>query len=117
MEQKYDDQLRHIYNLFNARDIDSILVHVDKNVHWPNGWEGGYVNGHEELRDYWTRQWIEIDSFVEPLAINLKQDGKIEVEVHQLAKDKAGNLLFDGKVKHIYSFQNGLIKGMEIDKN
>ena len=117
MEQKYDDKIRYIYRRFNARDIDSILVHLDKNVHWPNGWEGGYVNGHEELRDYWTRQWKEIDPFVEPLAINLTKDGKIEVEVHQVAMDKDGKLLFDGNVKHIYSFQNELIKGMEIDDN
>jgi hypothetical protein len=31
--------------------------------------------------------------------------------------DKGGKLLFDGNVKHIYSFQNGRIKGMEIDDN
>jgi len=117
MEQKYDDKIRHIYKRFNARDIDSILVHLDKNVHWQNGWEGGYVNGHEELRGYWTRQWKEIDPFVEPLAINLKQDGKIEVEVHQVAMDKQGKLLFNGNVKHIYYFENELIKGMEIDDN
>ena len=117
MEQKYDDLIKHIYKRFNARDIDSILVHLDKNVHWSNGWEGGYVNGHGELRDYWTRQWKEIDPFVEPLAINLKQDGKVEVEVRQVAMDKSGKLLFDGNVKHIYTFQNELIKGMEIDDN
>ena len=117
MEQKYDDLIKLIYRRFNARDIDSILVYLDKNVHWPNGWEGGYVNGHGELRDYWTRQWKEIDPFVEPLAINLKQDGKVEVEVHQVVMDKAGKLLYDGNVKHIYTIQEGLIEGMEIDEN
>jgi hypothetical protein len=40
---------------------------------------------------------------------------KIEVTVHQVVKDKKGLLLFDGMVKHIYSFENGLIKGMEIE--
>jgi ketosteroid isomerase-like protein len=115
MEKHYENLINHIYSRFNARDIDSILEHMDENVHWPNGWEGGYVNGHQELREYWTRQWKEIEPTVEPLAISVKQDGKIEVEVYQVAKDKAGKLLFEGKLTHVYSMQNGLIRGMEID--
>ncbi|MBC7827925.1 MAG: nuclear transport factor 2 family protein [Chitinophagaceae bacterium] len=117
MEQNYDDQIRHIYNRFNARDIDAILIHLDKDVHWPNGWEGGFINGHDEVRDYWTRQWNEIEPFVEPVAISLKENGKVVVEVYQVAKDKAGKLLFEGNLKHIYSYKDGLIKGMEIDDN
>ena len=115
MEKNYEKLINHIYARFNARDIDAILVHMDKNVHWPNGWEGGYVNGHDELRNYWTRQWKEIDPFVEPLEVSEKEDGKIQVKVHQVAKDKTGKLLFEGKVIHTYSWQDGLIKGMEID--
>ena len=98
MQQKYDELIRHIYRQFNARDIDSILIQMDKNVHWPNGWEGGYVDGHIALRDYWTRQWREIDPFVEQVKITIKQDGIVEVEVYQLVKDKAGNKIFEGKV-------------------
>ena len=72
------------------------------------------MDGHIALRDYWTRQWREIDPFVEPVKITIKQDGIVEVEVYQLVKDKAGNKIFEGKVKHVYLFQNNLIKGMEI---
>ena len=42
------------------------------------------------------------------------ENGEIEVEVHQSAKDMKGNVLFDGMVKHIYTLKNGLIKSMEI---
>ncbi len=51
-----------LYERFNARDIDGVLAHLASDVDWPNGWEGGYVKGHDEVRDYWTRQWAEIDS-------------------------------------------------------
>src|SRR5688500_8022902 len=116
MTSQYQDLIKKAYAAFNARDIDTILLMLHKDVHWSNGWEGGYVNGHEELRNYWTRQWKEIDPTVEPIDIKERQDGQIEVEVHQTAKDLEGNLLFDGKVKHIYSIENGLIKSMEIEK-
>ena len=112
-----NDFIQELYNNFNDRKSELVISHLTADVKWANGMEGGHVYGHSGVREYWTRQWKEIDPFVEPLAINLTKDGKIEVEVHQVAMDKDGKLLFDGNVKHIYSFQNELIKGMEIDDN
>jgi hypothetical protein len=40
----------------------------------------------------------------------------MEVEVHHVVKDREGNLLMDGMVKHIYTMEDGLIKNMEIEK-
>ena len=112
--KKYVDMIKSAYKSFNERNIDSALSVMDKNVHWPNGWEGGYVEGHDEVRAYWTRQWKEINSGVEPISFKENENGEIEVEVHQSAKDMKGNVLFDGMVKHIYTLKNGLIKSMEI---
>ena len=116
MTVQYQDLIKKAYAAFNARDIDTVLSVMHPDVHWPNGWEGGYVNGHDEVRDYWTRQWAALDPTVEPVGFTERQDGQIEVEVHQIAKDLQGNVLFDGIVKHIYSIENGLIKNMEIEK-
>lgn len=105
------------YSAFNARDIDAVLTLMHPNVRWPNGWEGGYVTGHDEVRAYWTRQWKEVDPIVEPISIKDTSDGLVEVEVHQTAKDLQGKILFDGMVKHIYTIKNGLIENMEIEKS
>jgi nuclear transport factor 2 (NTF2) superfamily protein len=110
------DLIKEAYNAFNARNIDAVLLLMHPDVHWPNGWEGGYVDGHEQVRDYWTRQWKEIDPHVEPVSFKERGDGRIEVEVHQVAKDLQGKLLSDGMVKHIYTIEVGLIKNMEIEK-
>ena len=48
--------LRRVYERFNARDIDGVLACVHADVQWANGQDGGYVQGHEGLRRYWTRQ-------------------------------------------------------------
>ena len=68
------------------------------------------------MRNYWTRQWKELDPYVQPGAFKEKQDGSIEVEVAQLVKDMQGNVLFDSTVIHLYTFENGKIKTMEIEK-
>jgi nuclear transport factor 2 (NTF2) superfamily protein len=108
--------LKKAYDAFNARNINAVLLLMHTDVHWPNGWEGGYVDGHEQVREYWARQWKEIDPHVEPLAFKEREDGRIEVEVHQVVKDLRGKLLSDGIVKHVYTIEDNLIKNMEIEK-
>jgi ketosteroid isomerase-like protein len=108
--------LRALYAAFNRRDIDAVLARMHPDVAWPNGWEGGVVVGHAAVRDYWTRQWAAIDPTVTPETITEAADGRVDVEVRQLVKDLGGEILSDGAVRHIYSFQGGLIAAMEIRK-
>src|SRR4029078_11965340 len=103
-----------IYTAFNARDIDAVLTVMHPDVLWPNGMEGGTVFGHAVIRDYWTRQWGMINPRVDPTGFTNTDDGRIAVEVHQVIRDLSGNLLKDGTVQHIYTFEDGLIKTMEI---
>ncbi len=116
LQQANNDLIGRAYAAFNERDIDAVLSLMHADVHWPNGWEGGYVQGHDEVRDYWTRQWLAIDPVVIPVSFKERTDGKIEVEVHQVVKDRKGNVLSDGMVKHIYLLKEGKIQRMEIEK-
>ncbi|MBD2756398.1 nuclear transport factor 2 family protein [Spirosoma validum] len=113
MNQHLIDQ---VYQAFNTRDIDGVLEFFHPTVHWPNGWEGGYVNGHAEVRKYWQRQWQEIDPTVIPVAVQEKPSGQLEVSVHQIIKDLTGQILTDGLVKHLYTIEDGKIERMEIEK-
>lgn len=60
MKQQYQNLIEKVYDEFNARKIDAVLL-VMHPTHWANGWEGGYVKGKDGIRNYWTRQWKEID--------------------------------------------------------
>jgi SnoaL-like domain len=111
-----DPLISKVYAAFNQRDLDGVLAYLHPEVHWPNGWEGGYVDGHSGVRDYWTRQWKELDPVVIPLSTKLQEDGRVEVEVRQTVRDLKGNVVADGKVRHLYTLENGLIKGMDIEK-
>jgi ketosteroid isomerase-like protein len=109
-----EDIINKAYAAFNRRDIDTVLALMHPDVHWPNGWEGGFVEGHSGVRDYWTRQWAELDPEVVPLSIIQLKDGRVEVEVRQTVKDLKGNLVMQGVVKHLYTMADGLINSMEI---
>lgn len=76
--------------------------------------EGGHVNGHDEVRGYWTRQWAVIDPHVEPVGFATGPDGEIIVEVHQTVRDLEGRLLSDKTVGHIFSIDGGLIRRFDI---
>jgi ketosteroid isomerase-like protein len=77
-------RLREMYAAFNACDIDALLEQMTADVDWPNAWEGGRVHGHDEVRDYWSRQWSMIDPSVEPVAFNVRPEGRVAVEVDQV---------------------------------
>jgi hypothetical protein len=108
--------LGRIYEAFNRRDIDVVLAAMQPAVDWPNGWEGGRVSGRDEVRAYWTRQWAAVNPTVIPIAFQHGSDGRISVRVHQTVRDLSGNLLVEGEVVHVYAFEDGLIKAMDIEK-
>jgi hypothetical protein len=107
--------IKNAYAAFNARDIDAILMVMHPQVKWTKAWEGDYANGHDEIRAYWERQWKEIDPYVTPVGFSERENGTLEVEVDQLVKDLAGNILFDGKVMHIYVINDGLLQQMDVE--
>jgi hypothetical protein len=102
-----------VYSAFNARDIDGALALMHEDVNWPNGWQGGRIQGREAVRDYWTRQWKEIDSSVEPVDHTVSGD-RIAVTVHQVVKDMNGNVMSEGRTSHVYTLRDGLVARMDI---
>jgi SnoaL-like domain len=114
LDERISGVIREAYRAFNARELDAALATMQSNVEWPNGMEGGTVYGHTGIRDYWTRQWNMIDPHVDPVAIDADGSGRVVVSVHQVVRDLNGKLLLDRRVEHVYSFEDNLIRSMEI---
>jgi hypothetical protein len=106
--------LKHLYDRFNARDMEQLLAAMDPDVIWANGMEGGHVYSRGGVRDYWTRQWAMVDPHVEPVKFSEGSGGEIIVEVHQVVRDLNGNLLLDRNVGHEFQIKNGLVKRFDI---
>jgi hypothetical protein len=106
--------LTRIYAAFNARDTETILAALHPDVDWPNGWEGGRLTGRDAVREYWTRQWAAIDPSVEPVGFETDETGRTAVTVHQVVRDLSGEVVSDGTVRHVYTFEGGLVRSMEI---
>ena len=109
-----EDLLRKLYAAFNARDLETTLTGMHPDVVWPNGMEGGTVQGHNGVREYWTRQWGMINPHVDPVRFHQEEDGRTAIAVHQVVRDLAGNILVDQMIDHVYRIENGLIRTMEI---
>lgn len=104
-----------LYRQFNAREIENVLSKTHDDVKWANGMEGGFVYGHDAVREYWTRQFSMVNPRVEPQ--NVETDGDVStITVHQTVKDLDGNLLSDATVKHIFHLENDLVKTFELEE-
>jgi hypothetical protein len=108
--------IRAIYAAFNARDTDGVLGELAPDVDWPNAWEGGRAHGHDEVRDYWTRQWAAIDPHVTPTGFETRPDGSVAVSVHQLVRALDGSLLAESDVLHVYRFRDDLVTRMDVEE-
>lgn len=106
--------LVHLYDRFNARDMEAVLATMHPDVVWANGLEGGHVYGHAGVRDYWTRQWALLDSHAEPIRFSAGADGTTDVEVRLTARDLEGNLVFDKMGGHIFRIESRLIRRFDI---
>jgi ketosteroid isomerase-like protein len=102
------------YDAFNRREIDEILAMMHPDVDWPNAMDGGRVHGRTGVRNYWERQWSMINPRVEPLAFERDEAGRTIVDVHQVVRDNAGNVIVDQMVRYVYSIRDGLIERMDI---
>jgi hypothetical protein len=111
----YERELTALYTAFNARDIDGVLDAMTDDVDWPNAWEGGRLLGKDAVRDYWTRQWAEIDPSVEPVSFARRPDGCIAVEVQQVVRALDGSLVSEARVMHVYTLRGGLVCGMDVE--
>ena len=114
-EMNNDKQLiKHLYERFNARDMEAVLSTLADDVAWANGMENTHVHGPEAVREYWTHQWSVINPHVEPLNTSTAADGSIVVEVHQVVHDLEGKLLLDEKVGHVFHIQDGKVTRFDI---
>lgn len=107
--------VHHLYDGFNARDIDAVLAALAEDVAWANGMDGGHVQGREAVRAYWTQQWAAIDPHVEPVHIDEAADGSTVVEVHQVVRDLEGELLLDETVRHVFYIEGGHVTRFDIE--
>jgi hypothetical protein len=106
--------LRRLYAAFNARDVDAVLAALHPDVDWPNAFEGGRVIGRAAVRDYWRRQFEQIDPRVEPRAFADAGEGRVAVTVHQVVRDLDGAVLADREVTRVYEFRDDLVVRMDV---
>jgi hypothetical protein len=108
-------RFRAFYAAFNARDVDAVLAGMTPDVDWANGMTSGRVHGRDAVRAYWTAQWAELDPRVEPTRVVAAGDGRVVVDVRQVVRDRAGALLVDQTVRHVYGLRDGLVARMDIE--
>ncbi|AFZ34168.1 hypothetical protein Sta7437_0567 [Stanieria cyanosphaera PCC 7437] len=106
--------LQNLYEAFNNREIERIILSMHPNVKWANGMEGGFVYGRNQVRDYWRKQFEMIQPQLKPLNFDIDENDRNLVTVHQIIRDLDGNLLIEKTVQQIFTIENGLISIFEI---
>ncbi|MBS1793292.1 MAG: nuclear transport factor 2 family protein [Acidobacteria bacterium] len=107
--------LRNLYEAFNRREIETLLSKMTPDVEWANGMEGGFVDGRDRVREYWTKQFETIRSRLEPLRFETDERGRSVVTVHYTIEAPDGRRLLEKTGRQIFTIENGLISRFELD--
>lgn len=108
--------IRQAYAAFNVRDIPALLAMLHPQVRWAKTQQGDYLTGPGAVVERWQALWQEIDVHDEPTAIRELTDGRLEVAVDQVKKDKQGNTISEGPLTVTYAFREGLIQQMDFEQ-
>src|SRR5579884_1556167 len=95
------------YAAFNARDIEAVLACLSPEVDWPDMLAGRRVIGRQAVRAYWQRQFELIQPTVEPLQFSAWPGADVCVTVHQVVRDRQGQVLSHDTVQHVYTLAAG----------
>ena len=105
-----------LYKNFNDRKIELVIVNMTEDVKWANGMEGGYVYGHDGVKEYWTRQFAAVSSKVTPLEFDTEGE-VVKIKVHQVVHDLNGKLLADELVHHFFLLRDNKVSEFNIGKD
>lgn len=114
-ESQHAKRLVALYQAFNDRQITEVLAAMTEDVDWPNGWEGGRLVGHDEVSQYWERQWTHIRIAIHPRAVVDRSDGRVEVRARQVVRTPSGAILDRADVCHVYAFRGDLVRRMDAE--
>ena len=106
------ERIAALYRAFNDRDLEAVLDAMTPDVDWPNGWEGGRLEGRAAVRRYWERQWAQVRPMTTVKAVAELPDGSVEASVHLVVRDPAGLVLDRSTVTHVYEFAGPLVRRM-----
>lgn len=102
-----------LYKNFNERKIDLVISEMTNEVKWANGVDGGYVHGHDGVKNYWAKQFELVSSNVTPVTIDSENE-MVKIKVHQVVHDVFGKLLADEFVYHYFHLNNDKISEFDI---
>ena len=109
-----DETVMRLYAAQNARDLEGVLARLHPSVSWPNGWGGEILEGTDAVRALLTRQWAELNPSLVPVRSHRVRGGWIEVDVHQVLRDRDGVVIADSTLVHAYREREGLFDRLEI---
>jgi nuclear transport factor 2 (NTF2) superfamily protein len=106
--------LQNLYEAFNNRELETIILAMHPDVKWANGLEGGFVYGRDAVREYWTNQYKVIQVQLETLKFETDENNRDVVTTHQIVRDLQGNMLANVTIQQIFTIENNLISLYEI---
>src|SRR3990167_676297 len=111
----FEGLLTRLYEAFNRKDIEAVLVFAHPDVVWHSLFDNTWLRGQEAVRDMWLRQFATINPEMTLISFTPLEDGRARVLISYVIRSLDGKIFTEEVATNTYSFKDGLIIGMEWD--
>ncbi|HVC59098.1 MAG TPA: hypothetical protein VND19_01890 [Acetobacteraceae bacterium] len=107
-----EELIERVYVAYNRQDAEVMLAFVSEDVDGPDG--QARLDGNQELRTYWMRQWAETRTRDEVLAIATPIPNRSIVGIGQIVRALTDAVISTGTFEHDYLIEDRLIMRLDI---
>ncbi|ALL13064.1 nuclear transport factor 2 family protein [Caulobacter henricii] len=101
-----------LHRAIEDHDIEAVVALFHPEARIPESLDQGLLVGHEQIRAYFLRQFVEIQVSTRLLWVHPLPDDRADAIVHVTVHDPRGDLQWEGQVSASYRLDQGLIAEM-----
>jgi ketosteroid isomerase-like protein len=114
VQADHRELLLRAYSACNSQDIEALVALVSGDVNWPDD-DAGRLHGKDEVRAYWTEQWVRTRTHDEPVAFSERNDGRTAVQFSQVVRSPNGSVISKGQFLYPHRLEGDRIARMDIE--
>lgn len=111
-----DTLLIDLLDAFNAKDVEAAGALLHPDADWPDLFGPERLQGREAVREMWAEQFAKFDPEITLLEMTALPDGRRRAKVSYVVRTLDGKLFTEEPATHVFSFRDGLIAGMEVER-
>ncbi len=112
-----DTLLTNLFDAFNAQDVEAAGALLHPQADWPDLFGDERLQGREAVMSMWAYQFTKYDPKIAVVDMTALPDGRWRARLSYEIRNLNGRLFSEEPATHLFSFRDGLIARMDVERS